>query len=265
VLKDNDYQVLPSQWIADAQQRWKDKGGNPPYGSRQSCIAVDVAQGGSDQTVLVWRADTHYASPIIVPGAETPTGKEVAALVVKNRDNPFCPVIIDVGGGYGGAAIERLKSNNIEVTRFNGANASSKLSNDGAKLAFHNVRAEAWWRFRECLRPDQPGGSPICLPDDPQDRADLAAPRWTLGARGVIIESKEDIKTRLGRSPDVGDAIVTAWSTGQSAIRQQVIKPANSMNPFKPARPKSVHGPDYDPKASFWVRQKQKDVWRRRG
>lgn len=59
-------------------------------------------------------------------------------------------------GGYGGAAIERLKANSIEPTQFNGANGSRKISNDGAKLKFYNFRTEAWWRFREALRPDQP-------------------------------------------------------------------------------------------------------------
>jgi hypothetical protein len=255
VLQDDEKQVIPSAWIADAQQRWRDKGGNPPYGSHQSCIAVDVAQGGSDQTVLVWRSDAHYASPIIVPGSETPTGKEVAALVVKHRENPFCPVVIDVGGGYGGAAVERLKSNGIEPTRFNGADASNKTSNDGAKLKFHNRRAEAFWRFREALRPDQPGGSPILLPDDPQVRADLAAPHWDLGHHGIIIESKDAIRSRLGRSCDVGDAIVMAWSTGQGAIRQQVLKPANS-NPWKPPLPgswrDSLHGTWRGKKTRHW-------------
>jgi hypothetical protein len=137
-----------------------------------------------------------------------------------HRDNPFCPVVVDVGAGYAGAAIERLKANNIEPTRFNGASASHKQSRDGANLSFHNLRAEAWWRFREARRPDQPGGSPICLPDDPLVRADLAA-RWSPETRGVLIESKDDIKKRLSRSPDVGDAIVMAWSTGQGALFAQ--------------------------------------------
>jgi hypothetical protein len=34
---------------------------------------------------------------------------------------------------------------------------------------------------------------------------------------GLLIESKDDIRTRLGRSPDVGDAIVMCWSIGQNA------------------------------------------------
>jgi hypothetical protein len=243
-LRDNENQVIPSAWITAAQLRWKEAGGNPGFGSNQSCMALDVAQGGADKTVLVWRSDAHYASPIVKPGSETPTGKEVAALVVANRENPYCPVVVDVGGGYGGAAIERLQANGIAPTRFNGASASNKKSNDGAKLSFHNLRAEAWWRMREALRPDQPGGSPVCLPDDPVVRADLAAPRWQLGAHGIILESKDEIRSRLGRSCDVGDAIVMCWSTGQSAIRQQVIKPANS-NPFKPAPQLNYVAPGY--------------------
>jgi hypothetical protein len=51
------------------------------------------------------------------------------------------------------------------------------------------VQNPAWWRFRA---PDQPGGSPICLPDDPRVRAELAAPRWTLEPRGVVVESKDE-------------------------------------------------------------------------
>jgi hypothetical protein len=233
-IKDDGYQVIPTEWIIAAQQRWKAKGGEVPYGTPQSCMSVDVAQGGSDSTCLVWRFDAHYASPILIPGSQTPTGREVASLVVKYRDNPFCPVIVDVGGGYGGATIERLKANNIEPTRFNGANASHKISSDGARLSFCNLRAEAYWRFREALRPDQPGGSPICLPDDARVRADLAAPRWTLEARGVQIESKDEIRKRLGRSPDLGDAIVMCWSTGQGAIRDQVIRAARPKNSSTP-------------------------------
>jgi len=59
----------------------------------------------------------------------------------------------------------------------------------------------------------------VALPPDPELRADLCAPMWTLTPRGILIESKEDrvtetgvkvsgIKSRLGRSPDKGEAVV---------------------------------------------------------
>ena len=40
--------------------------------------------------------------------------------------------------------------------------------------------------------------------------------------RGILIESKDDVKQRIGRSPDRGDAVVMAWSQGQSALRAQM-------------------------------------------
>src|SRR4051812_13855711 len=50
-------------------------------------------------------------------------------------------------------------------------------------LGFANKRAEVWWKFREALDPDQPDGSAIALPPDPELRADLCAPTWKLGTR----------------------------------------------------------------------------------
>ncbi|AWB24533.1 hypothetical protein DA075_29830 [Methylobacterium currus] len=85
----------------------------------------------------------------------------------------------------------------------------------GQRIAFVNRRAEAWWRFREALDPDQNGGSPIALPPNPELRADLCAPTWTLTARGIQIESKDDLRKRLGRSPGKGGAVVMSWSEGE--------------------------------------------------
>ena len=71
-----------------------------------------------------------------------------------------------------------------------------------------NVRAEAYWGLREALDPVK--GDNLTLPDDPELLADLVAPHWKLSASGIQIESKDEIKARLGRSPDCGDAVVLA-------------------------------------------------------
>jgi hypothetical protein len=39
---------------------------------------------------------------------------------------------------------------------------------------------------------------------------DLAAPRWKLTPRGIQVEAKDEIKQRIGRSPDEGDSLVYA-------------------------------------------------------
>ncbi len=48
------------------------------------------------------------------------------------------------------------------------------------------------------------------LPPDQRLFADLAAPRYRVTARGIQVEDKDQIKKRLGRSPDRGDAVVLA-------------------------------------------------------
>lgn len=221
-LRDHPKQVIKTEWILAAQERWK---ANPrsPQDAPMTAMGLDVAAGGPDHTTLAWRYDCWYAPLVSVPGAETPSPSDAAALVVSHRRDGAA-IIVDVGGGYGGGVVERLKDNRIEAVKFNGAHGATARSKDRA-LTFANKRAQAWWALREALDPSQRDGSPICLPDDPGLRADLAAPHWELTARGVLIEDKDDIKKRLGRSPDKGDAVVMAWSEGQRAVKRGLGSP----------------------------------------
>ena len=128
--------------------------------------------------------------------------------------------MIDVGGGYGGGPVAYLKDNAIAVAGFNGAETSSRTTADG-QLHFVNKRAEAVWRFREALDPGQEGGSPVALPPDRALLADLTAPRWSMTPRGILVEAKEAIRKRLGRSPDRGDAAVMCWSEGEALAERR--------------------------------------------
>ena len=221
--EDHEWQVIPTAWVKAAQARWRPA---HPDQALMSAIGVDVAQGGADRTVLAPRHGPWYAPLTERPGILTPTGSQVAALVVEvRRDNAV--IVMDMGGGYGGAAKQRLNDNKIDVHPFNAANESIERTKD-RQLAFYNKRAEIHWRFREALDPDQPGGSPIALPHDPHILADLTAARWKLTPNGILVEPKEDLKKpeRLGRSPDKGDAIMMAWSEGERAIVAAVKKNA---------------------------------------
>jgi hypothetical protein len=53
-------------------------------------------------------------------------------------------------------------------------------------------------------------------------RADLAAPTYEVSARGLLIESKDDLRKRLGRSPGKGDAVVMALSEGNAAVKREI-------------------------------------------
>ena len=217
--EDHIQQILPTNWVMAAQERWTRE---PPRAAPMCAIGVDIAQGGADRTILQCRYDYWFAEPIVVPGSETPMGSDIAALVVRTRRNKAA-VILDMGGGYGGGAYEMLKMN-LEgegpervVFGFNGAETAHTRTMD-RQLGFYNRRAEAWWRFREALDPDQEGGSPVMLPPDPELRAELVSAQWKMTPRGIQAESKADIVKRLGHSPDKADAAIMAWAVGPSYL-----------------------------------------------
>lgn len=206
---DDIWQTIPTAWVRAAQARWKDQ---PPVGVPLCAMGVDIAQGGNDQTVIASRHDGWYAPLKAYPGKETPDGKVAAGKVISlRRDN--ARVIVDLGGGWGGDCYAHLVANNIDAKSYMGVKASNKRTVDG-KLKFFNVRAEAYWRFREALDPSQEGGSPIALPPDAELVADLCAPVYEIGPNGIKIEPKDKVCDRIGRSPDKGDAVVMAWWDG---------------------------------------------------
>jgi hypothetical protein len=213
--EDDAWQVIPSDWIMAARQRWQEQ---PPSNVPMTSIGVDVAQGGGDQTAIAPRHGSWFAPLKVFDGINTKDGPAVAGLVFTTmRDG--CAVAIDLGGGWGGSAYDHLKTQEIAVEGVVPSAASDLHTKDG-KIGFVNKRAELWWKFREALDPND--GAYIALPPDPALVADLATPRWKLTPRGVQVELKEEIRKRLGRSPDRGDAVVMAWGYGNARAAERV-------------------------------------------
>jgi hypothetical protein len=72
-----------------------------------------------------------------------------------------------------------------------------------------------WWKLREALDPDH--NPTLALPPHPQLLGDLTAPKWFLALRGIQVESKDEIRKRLGRSTNVGDAVLMACDLNSMA------------------------------------------------
>ena len=186
-------------------------------------MGVDCTGGGDDPMVISTRHDGWFNKLVVIPGRDIPAdrvGKVSAGHVVSWRRNKAI-VVVDMGGGYGGALFEALKDNDIAAVPHKGAEGTSQRTKDG-QFGFANKRSQVIWRFREALDPDQVGGSPIDLPPDPILMADLAAPAFWLGRKDglavIEIEQKVKVCARIGRSTDRGDAVVMAWSAGPTYI-----------------------------------------------
>lgn len=218
-VEDSVWQVIPTAWVEAAMARWEPEGKTKIHEGRiepdMTSCGLDVARGGSDQTIVSTRYGNWYDRLSVFPGAATPDGASSAGVAISCiRDR--APIHVDIIG-IGASTYDHLKSNEVQVIAVNGAGGPEPGALDKAtrSLKFRNYRAQIWWQFRETLDPKT--GANIALPPDQELKADLCAPTWFLTPQGIQIESKEQIihgprlhKTSraLGRSPDKGDAVV---------------------------------------------------------
>jgi hypothetical protein len=211
--EDDEFQVIPTLWVMEAQDRWKNGNWSPdnPPESPMTALGCDIAQGGPDKTIIARRHGTWFNELITRAGSETPDGPTAAGLLVAHQRHG-ATISIDLGGGWGNSAYDHLRHNEeINVVGFVPSEAAVTRSMDG-KYKFANKRAEAWWRLREGLDPSNE--QKIALPPDRELLSDLCAPKWKLTPSGVLISPKDELRKELGRSPDKGDAVVICWHEG---------------------------------------------------
>ncbi len=203
-MKDDAWQVIPSEWIIQAQNRWL-KMPRPDVSLRT--VGVDPSRGGDDETVISRLYGTHFDELVAYPGEVVPDGA-TGARYVSEAMPMNAPVFVDVVG-YGASVYDHLRAlEGLDVTAVNVGAASNDTDKTG-RYRFFNLRSEILWKFREAL--DPASGEDIALPPDTQLRNDLRAPRYSIVSGKIKVEAKEDIKGRLGRSPDRADAVLLAW------------------------------------------------------
>src|SRR6516164_1249778 len=235
---DHPWQVIPTAWVEAAQKRWT-KRPRECVVRELTDIGVDVARGGADKTVYAPRCNEYIDELLVRPGRTTPDGKAVIRDVF-DLLGQSCPktvkVKIDaVGVGSSPVDLGRMFGVNV-IAMFAGAK-SGAFAKTG-KLGFFNKRAEWIWRLREAL--DPASGQDIELPPGRSLLADLTAARYELVARGVKIEAKDEIRERIGRSPDEGEAVLYAFGEAQHVVIQGpmifVGGQRDSMVPIEPDR-----------------------------
>ena len=188
--------LIPLLWIELAMERWEEvvEGNDVQLG-------VDVAAYGSDKTVIAIRRGNKLTELRVYSQKNT---RETAGLVHQAaRENNARHIAVDEIGISRGV-VDSLEEEGYENVGVNVAEKSSDVER------YHNLRAELWWGLRERLNPEK---EPIALPPDDELLSELASVKYKVDARGAIqIESKEEMKKRLGHSPDRADAVVLAFS-----------------------------------------------------
>lgn len=199
--------VVPLAWVEQSNARWLAVNGK---GEGNTAYGVDPAWKGEDKSaiarkvgVVIERVESHAKEDTMQ------TAGRVAAAVNKRT-----PVAIDTIG-VGAGVYDRLKELAYSVRSVNvskpALNPHSKkpLTDESGTVTFVNLRSALWWMLREAIDPSNPDA--IALPPDDQLTGDLTAPKWWYNSKGqIVVESKDDIRERIGRSPDKADAVALA-------------------------------------------------------
>ena len=195
----------PTEWVYAAMRRRTEDQYRLDPSAPLTSLGVDVARGGSDQTIILKVYGDWIDELVKEPGAATPDGNFVADMVEAEHEGNALINLDSIG--IGASPFDILNNRGLPVRGIN-AGARSEVRDKTGEFGFANKRAEMWWRLREMLEPGS--GRNLVLPDDRELLGDLCAPRYKQTTQGIQIESKDDIRKRLGRSTDCGDALVMA-------------------------------------------------------
>jgi len=168
-----------------------------PFGALE--LGIDVARFGDDESVIQPRRGFWTDHAIVGSGADT---VEVAGKALEYIGKHLRPgeirakVKVDVDGVGGGVADILRRSPLVELVEVHALNRSDDQEH------YPDKRSQLWFATAKWLAE---GGM---LQNDPKLVAELVAPTYAFDAKGrQVVESKDRVKARLGRSPDRADAL----------------------------------------------------------
>ena len=230
--------LIKLEWCHRARDRWKARmaSGRPVTGVPAWGVDVANSEGGDEGAVA--RGIGNLLRE--VEAAPCPDANELGARVVAE-------IQATPGGsgqhagfdsvGVGAGAVNEAKRLRCLVKALNGGERAWPTVDEDEDVEpgkqkvtnaekYVNLRAQMHWQMAQDLMHDR-----VDLPDDEELFQDLIAPTWEPRNGKILVESKEDIKARLKRSPNKGDAAVY-WNWVRD--RTVVVEEPPDPRPFDP-------------------------------
>jgi len=201
-----DNAVLPASWVDLAVNQ------QGVSQAEENEAGLDVARFGKDKTVYCLRSGGVVKKLVVTEKKDT---MEVVGWTRGhlNNDSPSVLRIDSVGLGAGVYdRLEELLDDGEIDCELQPVNVGEKPEGDEEiRKRFKNLKAQIWWSLREWFKP-RGGKSNISIPNDPELIKQLKEMRYSYdSSRRLKIESKEEVKKRLGQSPDKADALALAF------------------------------------------------------
>lgn len=226
------------EWVEDKRRRWFDKDPNHPLWlskvkgrlpltsvntvfSADACkaaimtrpvvirkrmvtLGLDPAAFGDDETAFCVM-ESGIPKQLDTTSKQEPTATAGRAIVLANTHSVQLIGIDTDGLGEGVASMLReaqAQQRGQATWRVMGFKGSESPSNERSEYV--NKRAEAWFYVAREVTEGR-----VALPDDDSLLEELCEVLYFYNSRGKIqLEKKEDVKERLGRSPDRADAFI---------------------------------------------------------
>lgn len=228
--------LIPQQWIDLAHNRWNEAHGKEPLSSEPRVLGVDVAGMGRDSSCFCERKGQYVAPFKVFNSGGHADHMKVAGIVVQRRQcDPKMYVSIDTIGEGAGVYSRCLELDNEQFIVSCKYSEGAKGRNDKdltdltGQYRFQNMRAYLHWCVRDWLNPKNNTGA--MLPPDSVLDEEATEIRWSFRSDGrIIIEPKDDIKKRLGRSPDRFDALANTFYPVSNRRRIDIGRVAQMLN-----------------------------------
>lgn len=175
-------------------------------------VSDDVARFGKDKTQIYEREKYEMTALHTLSKKDTMQSVGIISNIANNYLPKYMEVRIDTIG-VGGGVYDRL--NELKMIENKIPNAILiEFHNNGVPNKpdeYLNLITEGYFEIQERIK-----HRAIVIPNDPELIEDLCARRYLFHSSGKIyVESKDDFKERIKRSPDKGDSFIMNWKRHQ--------------------------------------------------
>lgn len=167
------------------------------YTWSQKRLGIDVARFGDDRTVIFPRQGLVSFKPQTLRHQRT---TDIAAVVAQQKASWGSEMeFVDDTGHWGHGVIDNLIAAGF-------APLGIQFHGPALDPRYRNRRAEMWMEMAEWIKR---GGA---IPNIPELVGELTSPTYTFVQGKIQLEDKDQIKKRLGRSPDLADALALTFA-----------------------------------------------------
>jgi hypothetical protein len=190
-------QLIPSDWVEGAAVRETYQ-----HPADAVVLGCDVASGhGEDSSVIYIRQglDGRTHLPRKFPGLDP---LQFAYKIAACANELGAQAIFVDAGGVGEGTVAKLRELGLAV---HAVYFGAKSSNPDGITRCANQRSAMWCAMAQWLKAG-------AIPNDPELKAQLIGPEYSENAQGIVLERKEDMRSRGLASPDIADALCLTFA-----------------------------------------------------